>query len=298
MVGGRFFPGVGRAQGVFERLRTELTEAYELGIEAEPGDLDGKPHEVRVTTTRKAIVRARRFVATAAPPADWTARLAHLVAQPVDVVDLPIAMAAHSFRGEEAATLKVIIRAEIGHSVTTTAPVRYAAVVMGARDAVVMNVTGTTASDGGVLLSTQLPPGRYRVRLAALDGSGRAGTLETPIVAEVRASGGFQLSDVIVGTASEGPSTGYRDVLEVNGEPVHDRRDRIVIILADSAPARGSRAPHRGKRPFQRRPRQPQFQSPDDGALFLPRLEPVPLHVHAQGDEEGRWRRHAGDRVP
>jgi hypothetical protein len=30
------------------------------------------------------------------------------------------------------------------------------------------------------------------------------------------------------------PWSGYRDVLEVNGEPVHDRRDRIVKILTDS----------------------------------------------------------------
>jgi VWFA-related protein len=202
MAGGTIFQGIGRAKGVFERLRTEITEAYELGVEPQPGDIDGKPHEVKVTTTRKADVHARRYVTTENPPSDPTAHLANLIAQPVDVGDLPIAIAAHSVRGDEATTLKVMIRADIGHGVTTTPPVRYQAVVIGANGNAGVTVTGNAASDGGVVIATQLAPGRYRVRLAAVEAGGRAGTLEVPIVAGLRSVAGFQLGDLIVGTVS------------------------------------------------------------------------------------------------
>ena len=202
MSGGVFYAGVGRAKGVFDRLRTEITEAYELAVEPQPADLDGKPHQVKVTTTRKAEVRARKYVASENPPADPATYLAQLIAQPVDVGDLPIAIAAHSVRGDEAATLKVMIRADIGHGVATTAPLRYQAVVIGANDNAGVNVTGTAASDGGVVITTQLAPGRYRVRLAAVEAGGRSGTLEVPIVAGLRSVGGFQLGDLIVGTVA------------------------------------------------------------------------------------------------
>jgi len=202
MSGGVILQGVGRAKGVFERMRTEITEAYELGVEPQPGDLDGKPHEVKVTTSRKATVRARKYVTAENPPSDPATYLAQLIAQPVDVGDLPIAIAAHSVRGDEATTLKVMIRADIGHGVTTTAPVRYQAVVIGANGNAGVNVTGTAASDGGVVITTQLAPGRYRVRLAAVEANGRSGTLEVPIVAGLRSVGGFQLGDLIVGTVA------------------------------------------------------------------------------------------------
>jgi hypothetical protein len=202
MSGGVFYAAVGRAKGVFERLRTELTEAYELAVEAEPGELDGRPHEVRVATTRKATVHARPFVTAAPQTMELPARLANLLAQPVDIGDLPVAVAAHSARGDEPSTLKVMIRAEIGHGVPTTPPVRYAAAVIAANGTVGLNVTGNAAADGGVLISAQLAPGRYRVRLAAIDGAGRAGTLEVPMVAGLRSVGAFQLGDLIVGTVS------------------------------------------------------------------------------------------------
>jgi VWFA-related protein len=203
MAGGAFFAGVGKAEGVFERLRTEITEAYELGVESLPGDLDGKPHEVKVATSRKATIRARRYVVNAAPPADWPTRLANLLAQPVDVGGLPIEAAAYSVRGDEAATLKVLIRADVGRGLSTTPPVRYAVGISGSRQSTVTNVTGTATADGAILLSTQLAPGRYRARIAVVDATGKAGSLDLPLMAGMRTAGGLQLSDVIPGTSPD-----------------------------------------------------------------------------------------------
>lgn len=205
MAGGAFYAGVGKAEGVFERLRAEITETYELGVEAQPGDLDGKPHEVRITTSRKATVRSRRHVVVSMPPPDWSARLADLLRQPVDAGGLPIAAAAYSIRGEESATLKVLVRADVARGIPAAGPIRFAAAIVGPGDTAVLNVTGTAAPDGGILLSAQLAPGRYRMRLAAIDGAGRAGSVDLPLVAGLRMAGPLQTSDVIPGAAADGP---------------------------------------------------------------------------------------------
>ena len=203
MAGGAFFAGVGRAAGVFERLRTELTETYELGVEAQPGDFDGMPHELKITSSRGGAVRAKRYVTRAAPSANWAARLATLIEQPVDIADLPIAAAAYCLRGDETATLKVLVRADIGKGLKTTVPVRYAMTVIGQDGSAILNLTGTAATDGSLLAAIQLAPGRYRVRIAALEAGGRAGVLELPIVAGMRVAGGLQLSDVLVSPSRE-----------------------------------------------------------------------------------------------
>ena len=230
MSGGVFYAAVGRAKGVFERLRAEITEAYELGVEPQPRDLDGKPHEVKVTTTRNAVVRARKYVTASNVPPDPGTYLAQLIAQPIDVGDLPIAIAAHSVRGDEATTLKVMIRADIGHGVATTPPVRYQAVVIGANGSAGVSVTGNAASDGGVVITTQLAPGRYRVRLAAVEAGGRAGTFEVPIVAGLRSLGGFQLGDLIVGTVSGQSLT--PSIFAASGSPLIPT---LEMTTADSA---------------------------------------------------------------
>ena len=55
----------------FRRLNAELTGAYEFGIEAEPGDLDGKPHriEVRVPSRLGLRVHARQMFLLSPAPA-------------------------------------------------------------------------------------------------------------------------------------------------------------------------------------------------------------------------------------
>ena len=100
MSGGAFFDGIGRAAGVFERLRTEIAEPYLLGIEVEPGDLAEKGHDVRVVVARPNVtVRSRAHLAAPPSGTDVDARLAGLLAQPVDLADLSVAAAAYTVRG-------------------------------------------------------------------------------------------------------------------------------------------------------------------------------------------------------
>lgn len=203
MSGGAVYQAIGTGQGVFDRLRAELTQVYELGIEPEPGDLDGKPHELRIAVDRASTVRARRFV-TAVPARDAPTSLADLIKQPLDLADLPIAVAVHSTRGDAAATLTVLVRADIAHGASQRPSGRYAAVIVSGDDEIVTSASDVIPANGAVLVAAQLTPGRYTLRFGALDDTGRAGVVQRPFTAGLRAMAGLQSSDLIVATSGQG----------------------------------------------------------------------------------------------
>ena len=210
MADGVFFPGIGRATGVFERLRAEIAEPYALGVEAAPGDLDGKSHDVRVQVARPGVVtRAQRHVLAASASLDLDAALARLITTPVDRGDFPMSVAAFTVRGEEATTVKVLVRADLGRGGPGKGPLRYAALILSSNGQPVLQTGGTAASPDGVasvLVTGQLVPGAYRIRVAAIDTAGRAGSVEMPFRAGVRSVAGLQLSDVLPGAPHESPA--------------------------------------------------------------------------------------------
>lgn len=203
MTGGAYYAGVGRATGVFDRIRTEIANDYELGIETVPSDADGKLHDVSVKVSRPDVsVRTRKQILLAkgdgAAPRD---PILTLLSQPTDVADLPIAVASYTTRGEEPTSLRVLLSAEFGAGVT-----EWAFAVFD-RNKVVADGRQQPGEEAGrriLTTSLQLAPGRYRIRVAATAGDGRAGVIDAPLAVGLRAAGPLQLSDVIVGTAVSG----------------------------------------------------------------------------------------------
>ena len=204
MTGGAYYAGVGSAAGVFDRIRTEIANDYELGIETLPSDADGKLHDVSVKVNRPDVsIRTRRQILLAkSDPAAAKDPIVTLLNQPTDIADLPIAFASYATRGEEPATLRVLVSAEIGPGEAG----EWAFVVFDKTKVVADGRQELAASTGRRILTTslQLTPGRYRIRVAASGSDGRAGVLDAPLNAGLRAAGPLQLSDVIVGTALSG----------------------------------------------------------------------------------------------
>jgi VWFA-related protein len=59
--GGTFMETIGTWDQYFDRIVTELSGSYLLGIEVEPTDRDGRPHQVSVKVDRRGVdVRARK----------------------------------------------------------------------------------------------------------------------------------------------------------------------------------------------------------------------------------------------
>ena len=204
MTGGAYYAGVGTAAGVFDRIRTEITSDYELGLETIPGDADGKLHDVRVKVNRPDLtVRARKQILlakdAAATPAD---AIVKLLGQPTDIADLPISIATYATRGQEPTTLRVLLSAEIGGP-QSAAPSEWAFAIFD-KDKLIADGRQELTQEGPrgiVTTSLQLPPGRYRLRVVATAAGGGAGVLNTPLTVGLRAAGPLQLSDLIVGTA-------------------------------------------------------------------------------------------------
>ena len=203
MAGGAFFRGVGTARGVFDRVRSEIVSGYALGIEV-PSTEPDQPLDVVVKVDRRGVtVRAPHK--TVAPESSSTprTRLKNLLAQPVDVSDLPLAVATFSARGEEPTTLKAIVAAEIARKTTSVAPIDYAWVVTREGKPVYENDGVATELDDGarVVAAVQLAAGLYRLRFAAVDAAGKGGTVEAALPVGLRSAADIQFSDLFVGVA-------------------------------------------------------------------------------------------------
>ena len=219
MTGGSFFYGVGSASGVFERIATEITNFYELGLEAIPADVDGKPRELSVKIRREGLsVRARAQVAldpSVAPKPGTPEALRALLEQPTDIADLPLRVATYTTRGDDPSLLKVLLTAHVG-ATTIRTPVQWGFIVLNEENVVASGRSSLEKADVApavITASAKLLPGRQRIRFAAIDADGRAGVVDIPVTVGLRAAAGLQLSDLIVGSAASGrflPSTQVR----------------------------------------------------------------------------------------
>ncbi len=202
--GGTFVTVVGTAAGAFDRLRNEIAYSYDLGLEAAAEDANGGSRPITIDVRRPNVrVRARKELVVPPPVTGAAERLAQLMSQPFDVGQLPITAVVQTVRGEEAATVQSVLIADVARGVASDPPIRYAlAVAQGGATVFQTDGTAPAKPDGvaQIVTSAQLKPGRYRLRIAAVDAAGRGGALEMPISAGIRRAGELQLSDVLVGT--------------------------------------------------------------------------------------------------
>ena len=205
MTGGAFFSAGGSANGIFDRVRTEMNNFYELAVEMEGNDNAAASFAIEVKVSRPGVtIRNRRRVL---PPARLAANtssdpLSDLIRQPIDVGQVPIALSAYTMRGDEASTLRTIIGIETG-SLLNDGPAEWAFAVYNEGNVV---ATGRQKLEGGTgpwvaALSAKLLPGQYELRAAVRDHAGRAGVVERLIDVGLRGDAKVQFSDLLVGVA-------------------------------------------------------------------------------------------------
>jgi len=199
--------GVGRAAGVFDRIRSEIVHTYQLGVDSVASDADGKAHRIEVHATRPdVVVRARREFAVRKDARPVPA-IAEVMALPPGLSETPLSIGVYNTRGEEPATLKVVVLLESVTGTRPAAPPSFAFELTSATGTPVFQANGKmkVQSDRSVAtVAAQVAPGRYSLHGAIVDAEGRAGSVELPIVVGMRQAGEFQFSDLIVGTATDG----------------------------------------------------------------------------------------------
>jgi VWFA-related protein len=244
---GALFRLVGADPYPFQRILRELSGYYLLAFEAAPADRDGRTRRIDVSTSVSgAVVRTRpTFRSSAEPSKDGEARLIRLLRSPRLATELPLRATAHMFRDSADGAIRVVVSAEADRG--PSAHVTFGYVLVNADG--VIAASGSNASDDGRFnQAVSVPPGRYKLKVAAIDPTGRQGSLERSVDAQLHSAGAAGLSDLALSDTEPGRAlrpvvaTTTADrlgaVLEIYG-PVGWKPERLAVrveVKAVNAP--------------------------------------------------------------
>jgi VWFA-related protein len=209
---GTIFDATGQPERLFERIESELSGYYLVGVESDPKDRDGKSHPIRVEVLRRgAQVRARRQLLIA--PADQgVARTRHQAAaaalsSPLIVSALPMRVASFALQGPELDRVQILIHADIGNDYSASKVTTIAYVISDQHgkvvedrmfDARLLPVMNGVPSALQYKTGASLPPGDYTMKFAAVDGE-RIGTVEHVVHAALPRTDALSFSELMVG---------------------------------------------------------------------------------------------------
>jgi len=228
---GTLFTVTGTGQTLFERIESELSGYYLLGVESDAKDKDGRSHTIRVDVPRRgALVRSRRQLLNTAADLQ-TARSSRSLRQtvaaalmsPLVVSALPLRVASFALQGPERDRIQILIHADIGSDYAASKVVSIGYVITDANGRMVDNkatdmrllpVLNGVPSALQYTAGASLPPGEYTLKVGAAEGD-RVGTVEHTIHASLADANGITLSELMVGGPVEvgelvTPTIGYQ----------------------------------------------------------------------------------------
>lgn len=208
---------MGNGAIAFDRLGRELSGYYLIGFEPTDADRTGRERRIKVEVRPRGLtVRARPTFVIRNDAAEATVdaaltpqqQLGEVLKSPLPVRGLPMRVAAYTAIDSGSAKVRVVITAEVGDPATTPAEWPIGVVILDKDEKIVYNRGGVStlapASARGesprlVLSSVTLDPGEYTVRVAAVDESGRGGSVHHSLTARLtRLGGGLSASDLIL----------------------------------------------------------------------------------------------------
>ena len=227
---GSLFRVVTNPEFVFERLRHEISAHYMLGVEPAERDRDGKPHQIQVKVGRQNVqVRARRQVQyTRLTPNSWSRDvvMGRVLRSPAANTELPMRLATYTFRDTAPNKVKLILAAEIDpESMEKELDLAIGFAIFDDMGKVVLSgqerkiYSANTDLPIRYELAVPVDPGQYRLRLAAVDMSGKSGSVEREVPAFGMANQEFAIGDLILSSVREGKG--------------NDLRAPVVVQVAD-----------------------------------------------------------------
>jgi VWFA-related protein len=188
------------------RVLRETSAYYAAELVPERSDLNGRSHALSIKVKRpEIIVRARPEItfASARPAQPRTTPVtAHQMLVVSDVfTDLPLRVAGFTAQGVEG-KLKVMAVAEPVESSVLLATAT--AALVDANGRVVAQWSARDAAEIPVAGAMLAEPGTYRLRVAATDSSGRGGTADYELTAQLTSAGPLTLSSLVLGLSRDG----------------------------------------------------------------------------------------------
>ena len=212
---GTMFELAGTGTRVFERLSSELSGYYLLGVEPDTRGQDGKPHPLRVDVGRTGLtIRAHRTMmagggASTTAAASRTPRevVTAALSSPLPAASLPLRAIVFPFRGLDAGKVRLLVHADIGTAYTAIQRVAVGYYVVD-KDGksldgqvsevrlapAVAGVPSSLAFSGGA----SVDPGDYTLKIAVADGD-RIGSLDVPVHASLLDLDRVQLTELLAG---------------------------------------------------------------------------------------------------
>lgn len=245
MARGALFRVIGSGEAIFDRLASEMSAYYLLGVEQGPADRDGKRHRIDVEVRRKGVtVRSRRaFVLSSAVNARKSPqdRLLDALKTPFAVAELPLRVTSFAYQDPNASKVRVVLAAEVGQPGASPAEFTMGFVLIDEEGRVAASgsdkrklspVDGRENAPLGYLTGVLVEPGTYSLRLGAVDADGRRGSVVRDVHAWKMAGEEFAVGDLMVGNLSD------TEPMRPQVEPrVHDGRVGGYVELYAASPA-------------------------------------------------------------
>jgi len=153
----------GTGEAAFDRLSSELSGYYVLGVEGAAGDGDAKRHRLDVSTRRRGLTLCshRAFVtasteARSAPPEQ---RLGDVLGSPFGVSDVPLRLTSFAFQNAaNPARVRVLVSADVGQAGTPAAEYTVGFILFGGDGRVVASGTRPSTDSRMHPSSSSSPP--------------------------------------------------------------------------------------------------------------------------------------------
>ncbi len=212
--GGAVFTAAVSADRAVERIESEISGYYVVGVESDPGDRDGDDRRLSVKVKRPgAIVRARRWLNTtpnAAASQSAAERIQAAFGSFTPFSGLPLRVGTFALRQPGNTRLFVLVHAEIGENHAQPGSVTLGLTItdregrlVGAKSGIssLAPVLRDAPSPLELTTSVLLPQGDYLLKLAVVEGE-RIGSVERALHVGFGGTGAVRLSDFVVGGAA------------------------------------------------------------------------------------------------
>jgi len=205
--GGELFRLSGPGDAVYARIADQISAYYLLGFEPRASEQNGKPHEIEISTTRPRVtIRARpMFVIddpSRTPPPPLQPET--LVRDPGSHHDLPLRAVAYTFRDIDPKHVKVVVAVEPVESAATLTSAAFALVDISGERAAQWSEDGANVVRRPLLTGAAVPPGDYRLRVAAVDTTGRRGVVDYEFTAALTEAAPLSLGTLMLGWSDNG----------------------------------------------------------------------------------------------
>jgi VWFA-related protein len=217
VTGGHRLPMLNSRENNLVRIARETSGYYLASFVPEPSERNGIPQAIDVKVSRELVTARTRPAIVIPRPVVRGAR----TPSPRDMLkesavfrDLPLRLTAYPSQND-AKTVKVLgVMEPVEPGVTLTAA---AAGLVDDRGRLITQWTATAdeLKTSPIIAAMAVPPGRYRFRIAATDSTGRAGSVDYAVIAELLPVGTISASGLALGLSRGG----FRPVLVFGTEP-------------------------------------------------------------------------------